>query len=122
MGDQRRAGALGSRNLPIKRNLKRLSGLDAMTGASNFDICEAIWLKLLEDLAPQGEPLIALPCKTAVARNVLQFAAQRGVPVERGFVRLSMRRDGSAPRSMRASSGSTFTAARTTMRFPSTTA
>jgi len=79
-------GALGSRNLPIKRNLKRLHGLAAMTGASNFDICEAIWLKLFEELAPQ-DPLIALLCKTSVARNVLQFAAQRGVPVERGFIR-----------------------------------
>ena len=79
-------GTLGSRNLPIKRNVKRLHGLEAMTGASNFDICEAIWLKLIEELAPQ-EPLIALLCKTAVARNVLQFAAQHGVPVERGFVR-----------------------------------
>jgi hypothetical protein len=79
-------GTLGSRNLPVKRNVKRLHGLEAMTGASNFDICEAIWLKLIEELAPQ-EPLIALLCKTAVARNVLQFAAQDAVPVEGGFVR-----------------------------------
>jgi hypothetical protein len=79
-------GALGSRNLPAKRNIKGLAGLEAITGAANFDISEYIWLKLLTELAPQ-EPTIALLCKTAVARNVLQFAWQRGVPVESGCVR-----------------------------------
>ena len=35
-------------NLPEKENFKRLSGTDAITGASNFDICEYIILKLIE--------------------------------------------------------------------------
>jgi hypothetical protein len=79
-------GTLGSRNLPAKRNIKGLAGLEAITGAANFDISEYIWLKLLEELAPQ-EPMIALLCKTAVARNVLKFAWQRGVPIAGGFLR-----------------------------------
>ena len=73
-------GALGSVNLPRKSNVKRLRGIDARTGASNFDIAEAVWLKLIAELADQG-PTIALLCKTSVARNVLQFAEREGLPV-----------------------------------------
>ena len=36
---------LGSENLPIKANFKGLKGIDALTGASNFDICEYIILR-----------------------------------------------------------------------------
>jgi len=72
--------ALGSGNLPMKRNLKGLRGLDARTGSANFDIAEYIWLKLIEEL--QGEtPTIALLCKTSVARNVIQFASSSGLPI-----------------------------------------
>lgn len=57
-------------NLPEKVNLKKLSGTDAITGASNFDICEYIILKLIEkSLNKRVE--IAMLCKTSVARNVL---------------------------------------------------
>ena len=41
--------ALGSDNLPIKANFKGLKGIDAITGASNFDICEYIILKLINE-------------------------------------------------------------------------
>ena len=34
-----------------KWNVKGARGLDARTGASNFDIAEAIWLKLIDELA-----------------------------------------------------------------------
>lgn len=71
---------LGSDNLPVKENLKRLTGLEAMTGASNFDIAEYIWIKLLKDLEDQ-EPTISLLCKTQVARNVLAFAHQAHFPI-----------------------------------------
>ncbi len=72
-------GAVGSRNLPRKTNLKGELGLAAKTGASNFDIAEAIWLKLIDELADE-EPTIALLCKTSVARSVLKF-------VDRGLAR-----------------------------------
>ena len=41
--------ALSSNNLPIKTNFKKLNGIDAMTGASNFDICEYIILQLINE-------------------------------------------------------------------------
>lgn len=57
-------------NLPEKENFKRLSGTDAITGASNFDICEYIILKLIEKSINKNVT-IAMLCKTSVARNVL---------------------------------------------------
>lgn len=79
-------GALGSSNLPGKTNLKGLRGVEALTGSSNFDIAEYIWLKLIRELAPE-QPTIALLCKTAVARNVLQFAFEAALPITRAFIR-----------------------------------
>lgn len=73
-------GHLGSINHPVKQNIRRLRGIDAMTGSSNFDIAESIWLKLIVDLQDQ-EPTIALLCKTAVARNVLTYSAQHSLPI-----------------------------------------
>lgn len=57
-------------NLPEKENFKKLSGTDAITGASNFDICEYIILKLMEKSVDKNVA-IAMLCKTSVARNVL---------------------------------------------------
>jgi hypothetical protein len=74
-------GALGSSNLPEKTNFKNLTRLDAMTGESNFDIAEYIWLKLMMDLRDQA-PTIGLLCKTSVARNVLKFSQARSLPIE----------------------------------------
>ncbi len=73
-------GGLGSTNLPTKSNFKRLRGIDAKTGASNFDIAEAVWLKLIRELADEN-PTIALLCKTSTARAVLKFAAIERLPV-----------------------------------------
>lgn len=57
-------------NLPEKVNFKKLSGTDAITGASNFDICEYIILKLIEEFN-NTNTTIAMLCKTSVARNIL---------------------------------------------------
>lgn len=57
-------------NLPEKENFKKLKGTDAITGASNFDICEYIILKLIERSINKNVA-IAMLCKTSVARNVL---------------------------------------------------
>ena len=73
-------GRSGSGNHPPKRNLKSLRGIEARTGASNFDLAEAVWVKLMEELAPQ-RPTIALLCKTAVARGVLEYAHRKGLPI-----------------------------------------
>lgn len=68
-------GRLNSHNVPEKSNFKKLRGLDALTGASNFDITEFIWLKLIRELYHQ-ETTIALLCKTTTARHVLAYAHQ----------------------------------------------
>lgn len=61
--------SLGSNNLPPKANFRGLKGLDALTGESNFDICQSIILKLLA--AFKGtHTTIAMLCKTSVARSV----------------------------------------------------
>lgn len=56
-------------NVPKKMNFKKLSGTDAMTGASNFDICEYMILKIIEEFK-NTNTTIAMLCKTSVARNV----------------------------------------------------
>lgn len=56
-------------NLPEKVNFKGLSGTDAITGASNFDICEYIILKIIKEFK-NTNTTVAMLCKTSVARNV----------------------------------------------------
>lgn len=60
---------LNSDNLPTKANFKGLKGMDALTGASNFDICEYIILQLIASLS-NTNTTIAMLCKTSVARNI----------------------------------------------------
>ncbi len=73
-------GRIKGQNLPKKSNFHRVSGLDAMTGKSNFDIAEAVWLKLIHEFV--NDPVtIALLCKTSVARRVAQFVLDRELPV-----------------------------------------
>ena len=73
-------GSLASEIRPPRRNVKGMTGIEARTGASNFDVAEACWLKLAYELADQ-RPTIALLCKTSVARSVLQFAHRAPLPV-----------------------------------------
>jgi hypothetical protein len=66
-------GSLGSSNLPAKSNFQKLSGFDAVTGKSNFDISEWMLLQNLSWLQARKGALAVL-CKTAVARKVARFA------------------------------------------------
>lgn len=61
--------SLNSANLPDKINFKGLKGMDAITGASNFDICEYIILQLIASFHGTNTT-IAMLCKTSVARNI----------------------------------------------------
>jgi hypothetical protein len=70
-------GRLRSRNLPEKTNFHRRSGLDAMTGKSNFDISEWMLIQLLSWLDGRDAAL-AMLCKTSVARKVLGFGWRAG--------------------------------------------
>jgi hypothetical protein len=79
-------GALESDNLPLKNNIRRLKGIDALTGESNFDLAESIWLKLIRELSHES-PTIAMLCKTTVARNVMRFAHQEGLPIHKAAMR-----------------------------------
>lgn len=63
--------ALGSDNLPLKVNFKGLKGIDAITGASNFDICEYIIWQLINEYR-DSNTVIAMLCKTSVARNIFK--------------------------------------------------
>lgn len=74
-------GALGSANLPEKANHDNLRGIDALTGKSNFDISEWMLRKNLEWFA--DEPgMLAVLCKTAVARKVLSHAWSVDLSIE----------------------------------------
>ena len=45
---------------PTRINARKVRGLDSMTGGSNFDLAEAVALKLIRELAPE-RPTIAPP-------------------------------------------------------------
>ncbi len=73
-------GSSGGSKGPDRSNARRLRGIDAMTGASNFDISEVLWLKLIRELEAE-RPTIALLCKSAVARAVLGSIDALDLPI-----------------------------------------
>ena len=77
--------SLPFQNLPSKSNFKRLQGMEARTGSSNFDVAEYILLKLIDELRI-ARPTIALLCKVLVAKNVLKFVAGEGFPFANGTI------------------------------------
>lgn len=88
-----RLGSLGSDNVPQKRNLKSLSGLDALTGRANFDIAEWFILQLASAFAKKSAT-IALLCKTSVARQALTHLWESATtPVSASCYRIDAKRD-----------------------------
>jgi hypothetical protein len=73
-------GRLGSSNLPVKKNTKLSRGIDAITGASNFDLTEYILNKVVAELAYE-KPSIAVLCKKTVACAGLSFAKSNSIPI-----------------------------------------
>lgn len=67
---------LGGRNTGRKHNVKSLSGMDALTGKSNFDISEAIILHLVRMLSDYNSAQFALLVKFSVLRNLMHFLRQ----------------------------------------------
>ncbi|MDF1663338.1 MAG: SAM-dependent DNA methyltransferase [Planctomycetota bacterium] len=61
---------LGSENRPGRRNQKKTRGIEALTGASNFDISEWIIKHLVDQLKGRDFQL-AMLCKSSVARKIL---------------------------------------------------
>jgi len=62
---------LNSHNLPTKTNIKRYSGIEAITGKSNFDIAEYIILQIIQRFSDR-KGKIAMLCKTSVIRNIVR--------------------------------------------------
>ena len=70
-------GVLGGKNLPKKSNVKGLSGFEALSGKSNFDISEWMIMKLTEKLK-ESKGVLAMLCKTIVARNIFLHNQKNG--------------------------------------------
>ena len=75
-------GAIGGGNLPEKSNSQQLRGFDAITGKSNFDISEWMLTHLLNCLSGRSA-VLAMLCKTVVARKVLRSAWSKGLQIKR---------------------------------------
>ncbi len=71
---------LQSKNLPQKSNFQIQRGYDAITGKSNFDISEWMLLKHLEWLK-ERRGIIAMLCKTSVARKILYHTWKNDLPI-----------------------------------------
>ena len=72
---------LGSANAPTKSNDSGMSGYDAISGKSNFDISEWMLIRLLDWLSGRNG-VLAMLCKTSVARKVLMHAWDSGVEID----------------------------------------
>lgn len=70
-------------NLPQKSNHKKFSGIEALTGASNFDICEYIMLDALIKLKARKvrRLCLAMLCKTIVAHNLYKDLRAKQIPI-----------------------------------------
>ena len=62
---------LNSKNLPIKSNIKKVKGLEALTGSANFDIAESIILKIIQTFNFTRGTLGML-CKATVMKNIVR--------------------------------------------------
>jgi hypothetical protein len=65
-------GQISGTNLPQKHNFQKHSGLDAITGKSNFDISEWMLIKAV-DWIHAHNGCIAMLCKTSVTRKLLNY-------------------------------------------------
>jgi methylase of polypeptide subunit release factors len=72
--------AIESNNLPEKSNFQGRTGIEAITGKSNFDISEWMLLRYL-DWLEGAAGTIAVLCKTAVARKLLLNAWKKRAPL-----------------------------------------
>ncbi|NHJ40183.1 MAG: methyltransferase [Asgard group archaeon] len=69
-----------SSNLPQKKNIKGLRGIEALTGRSNFDITESIIVKLLK-IFKNFNGKIALLCKNIVVKNIIKEINEKKYPI-----------------------------------------
>lgn len=62
--------AKNGKNLPKKSNVDKLRGIDAITGKSNFDICESIIMQLVNKFESR-KSVFAFLCKISVAKKIM---------------------------------------------------
>lgn len=74
-------GVIGSKNLPQKTNFQERSGLDAITGKSNFDISEWMLIRMIQCLQKR-KACLAMLCKTSVSRKLLSYIYSQGIYLE----------------------------------------
>ena len=67
-----------SGNVPVKANFQKASGIEAITGASNFDISEWMLRQMVQCL-DQKRGAMAVLCKTSVARKILLAIWQKNI-------------------------------------------
>jgi len=73
-------GTIGGTNAPQKSNFMGMKGFDAISGKSNFDISEWMFLEIMRWLTLRGGAA-ALLVKTSTARKVLAHAQREQIPV-----------------------------------------
>lgn len=78
---------ISSDNLPPKSNFQNQSGIEAITGSSNFDISEWMLWQMTEWLR-ERPGVVAMLCKTAVARKLLAHLWQDDMPTGSAQIRL----------------------------------
>ena len=61
---------IGSDNLPVKTNFKKVKGLEAITGKANFDIAEYICIQLIEKFSAENT-YFAFLLKNSVIKNLV---------------------------------------------------
>ena len=78
-----------SENLPKKSNIKKFTGIESITGKSNFDIAEYIIMDLIgkfgaiERSDKESHPIqLAMLCKPIVARNLLYLNKDVALPFQ----------------------------------------
>ncbi|MBE9019195.1 hypothetical protein IQ272_24275 [Chroococcidiopsidales cyanobacterium LEGE 13417] len=71
-------GTIAGRNLPKKTNFQKNTGLDAITGKSNFDISEWMLIQTIHWLQKDGGYL-AMLCKASVSRKILNYIHAKGL-------------------------------------------
>lgn len=73
-------GLIKGDNLPEKTNFQNHRGFDAVTGKANFDISEWMILQQMDWIDRHGGG-VAMLCKTAVARKILQASWKAKRPI-----------------------------------------
>jgi hypothetical protein len=80
-------GLLNSKNLPEKTNFQKHSGLDAITGKSNFDISEWMLIHLIQWMKGR-DGVLAMLVKTSVARKVLKYLWENKIEIGQSHIYL----------------------------------